>query len=262
MNKQLKNAETSFVIRFFEEFVAKVAYYKKLIDQQAWIPSEDYPGPCAASMAVVTARNLKETLDRQALEAPRFGGEFASQFYREAQFIMAAYADEVFIHHVWAGQKTWEKNLLENQVFGSHTAGEKFFTNLDDFLQKRDAMRADIGYLYLMALGLGFLGRFRGHDNLMDLHHYRRQLYVFIHHEEPEIENVKKPLFVSAYVNTLEGGESKSLHNFRPWIVVFFVMVLTLLLASYQIWHHNTRPLLVKSDDIVRLHEALKGRSP
>lgn len=261
MNKRLKTTQTSFVIRFFEEFVEKVAYYKKLVDQQAWLAADDFPGPCAASTAVAVARDLKSILEKQALDAPRYGGEFASQIYAEVQFVMAAYADEVFIHHKWAGQKTWEKNLLENQIFGSHVAGEKLFANLDDFLKKRDPMRVDVGYVYLMALGLGFLGKFRGNKTHADISHYCRQLYVFIHHEEPEIENVKKPLFVPAYVNTLEGGESKSLHNFRPWVALFFVMVVTLLLGSYQVWHRNTHDLFAKSDAIVRTHEALKGRS-
>lgn len=255
---QQLSVETSFVVRFFEDFVTEIVRFKDLIQKQAWIITDGFDTPSAESTAKHILSSLKEFLDRQSLAAPRFGGEFAAQYYSEAQFIMVALADEVFIHTKWAGNKFWEGNILENQMFESHTAGEVFFENLNEFLKNRDPVRSDIAYLYLMALGLGFLGKYRDKDDKGQLSHYRRQLYVFINHEEPKLQEKKHPLILSAYANTLKGNAPKKLHDFRPWFVVFFIMFVIMLLASYQIWHRYTQDLFRDSSMILRLHDEVK----
>lgn len=262
MTGQQLTVETSFAIRFFEDFVGEVTRFQELIEREAWLVYDGFSTPNPESTAQSILYSLKEFLDRQSLAAPRFGGEFAAQYYREAQFVMVALADEIFIHTPWAGNKYWDKSLLEQKLFGTHTAGETFFESLDEFLKRRDPVRADIAYIYLMALGLGFLGKYRGKDDKGQLAHYKRQLYVFVHHEEPRLEEEKRPLFLSAYINTLSGNSPKKLHDFRPWMLVFVGLFGVMLMASYHIWYRYTQDLFSASAQIMRLQEDIKRIAP
>ena len=231
---------------------------KDIVQRQAWIISDGFSTPCPESTAQYIISSLKTLIDRQALSAPRFGGEFAAQYYREAQFVMVALADEIFLHTKWLGNKYWEDHILENQIFQTHTAGENFFKNLDEFLKRRDPVRADIAYIYLMAIGLGFLGKYRDKDDKGQLAHYRRQLYVFINHEEPHLQDKKHPLILSAYANTLKGNAPKKLHDFRPWFIAFLILFAGMMMGSYQIWYSYTQDLFNDSAKIMQLHNEIK----
>ena len=51
--------------------------------------------------------------------------------YLDAQYVMAATADEVFLNIPWDGRPYWTDNLLESSLFESHVAGERLFRKLD-----------------------------------------------------------------------------------------------------------------------------------
>ncbi|MDC0344792.1 DotU family type IV/VI secretion system protein [Alphaproteobacteria bacterium] len=253
-------AETSFVIRFMEEFYERVADFKQKVQNRQWITPKEGLTSTPDDIAKRILDELGRILKHQALEAPRHGGEFASDFYREAQFVMAALADEVFLGMKWDGRTYWEDHLLESQLFGSHTAGEVFFSRLERFLQERDSVRSDVAYIYLMALGLGFRGKYHGVDDQGRLDSYKRQLYSFIYHQDPQLFEGGGKLCPESYVHVSTTSEGRRLHDFRPWFFAFGFVLLVLLFASYAMWYQSTAPLNKTLSQIEETHDRLVRR--
>ncbi len=256
-----KVAETTFVVRFFEEFYEKVCHFKSQVLKGNLVVPEgaEVSNPTVSAETILD--QLKNLLHKQSLEAPRHGGEYAVAYYRETQYVMAALADEIFLHMTWEGRKYWEDHLLESQIFESHNAGDIFFQRLENFLRERDPMRADVGYVYLMALGLGFRGKYHGVDDQGRITSYKEQLYRFIYHAEPELFEGDGKICKKAYENVQEKIEGKQFHDFRPWFLIFGGILLGLLFYSFSIWHDLSGPLYKELDKTFTSHEQLTRRS-
>ena len=81
---------------------------------------------------------------------------------KEARYVMVALADDLLIAVDWRGRQAWMKAPLEASEFKTYEAGEKFFTRLDEYVRpdRKKPASSDILYVYLMALCLGFRGRY------------------------------------------------------------------------------------------------------
>lgn len=102
---------------------------------------EDSPlaGGARALSAEAVARELQALLERDALEAARLGGGYGAGLYREAQYLMAALADEMFLSELeWQDRDAWQRMLLEHRLFNSSVAGERIFRRIDQVLAERD----------------------------------------------------------------------------------------------------------------------------
>ncbi len=255
--------DVSFIIRYFEDFYCTILQHKSQIISPALPSSEPYtekdtteaekaeqvePNPEADQPQPVLLpekllQELKNLLERQAIDAARFGGEFAAKYYREAEFVMVALADEIFLHMDWKGKGYWQQNILESQMYDTHRAGESFFEKLEEFLKVRDPSRADIAMLYLLALGLGFKGKYRDRTNTSRLDHYRRELFIFIHHRDPMLYQKATELFPETYQHTLDVGKLLYLYDFRPVWAVFASFTFLMLLISYGVWYATTHEI-------------------
>ena len=271
--------DSSFIIRYFEDFYCEVIRFKEQID--SYFPSNPVPESIKEKAETeeesatekpkikpeepsnthpspeVINQHLFDLLNRQAIDAARYGGEFAAKYYQEAQFIMTALADEVFLHLDWPGRSYWENNLLESRLYNTHMAGELFFTKLNDFLKVRDPSRADIAMLYLLALGLGFKGKYRESKTTRDLDHYRRELYIFINHHDPTIFKLGTQIFPEAYLHTLEEGKLIYLNEFKPWAIFFSALILIMVFVSYAVWQSTTGEVNTLTNNIIK-HSKLR----
>jgi len=77
----------------------------------------------------------------------------------DAKYALAAFADEVIYHSNWPGKTQWLSNPLQLQFFQMNTAGDGFFTNLDNLYGQRN--RAHVAEIYFLCLALGFQGKYR-----------------------------------------------------------------------------------------------------
>lgn len=258
------NRDSSFLLSYFETFMFQVMEAKKRILDQSWMKVEgsvdDTPGVSdqeALNFAAELNKNLESTLRLQALEASRFGGEFGTVAFEEAQYIMASLADEVFLNMSWVGRRYWEDNLLESKLFGTHDAGDVFFQKLEQFLMRRDKLLKDIAEIYALALGLGFLGKFRGQDDGGVIDHYKKQLYLFINNRPYRLFDAKEPIFSSAYAYTLSEGKSVLLKDVRIWLLVFGGIFLLMLFLSILMWYEGTSDVFHMIDKIQSVIQAM-----
>lgn len=182
-------------------------------------------------------------LEQQA-QAPGPGAwDYGAEVYREAQYVMAALADETFLHLEWAGKAAWRANLLEERLFASHVAGERVFHHLERLLQRREPVYAELATVYLMALALGFRGKFRGLDDGGQLARYRRQLFAFITQRQPALGETSRRLFPEAYAYTLAEARRALLPDPRGWLLAVAGLVLCLGLLAHGLWTNVTADL-------------------
>jgi type VI secretion system protein ImpK len=196
---------------------------------------------------------MVETIHELARKAGHQGSPCTAEAYREAQYVMAAMADETFLNLDWPGREWWRRNLVETHFFQSHVAGERLFQRIEQLLANRESACAELAALYLMALSLGFQGKFRGEADREPLERLRRDLFQLIFHRSPNIREGKAFMFPDAYAHTLDGSQLMTLPNPRRWLVGAGVCVAAYVLVAHGLWRQVTADLAALVADILAL---------
>jgi type VI secretion system protein ImpK len=113
--------------------------------------SRDLPAPDILQRRVL---GLFDTMMQNGREQ-----RIAEQDMIDAKFALAAFADEVIYHSTWPGKTQWLSNPLQLQFFQLNTAGDGFFTKLDELYGQRQ--RVHVSQIYFLCLALGFQGKYR-----------------------------------------------------------------------------------------------------
>jgi len=86
---------------------------------------------------------------------------YSSSDARDATFAVVAFLDESVLNSQNPIFADWLRKPLQEELFGTHIAGEVFFQRLNDLLGRSDsADLADILEVYYLCLLLGFCGRY------------------------------------------------------------------------------------------------------
>jgi len=211
-----------------------------------------------ARVSTFVWQRLLSLFERQEAHAWRYGGTYGAEFYKEAQYVMVALADEIFLNTEWEGRRFWVSNLLETKIFRTHAAGELFFQKLDRLLADRDPVYRDLGAVYLMALSLGFRGKHRGgRDDNERLLGYRRQLFSFVFRREPDLADETRRLFPETYYHTLRDETKRRLPNPRAWVILLCAVVLAYVAITHGVWVNLTGRLAEANERISRTVEEL-----
>jgi type VI secretion system protein ImpK len=198
----------------FREFHALIVQQKQLVRHP---PSQPPP----ATVQTVWA-TLVKSLEEQATRARNLPG-VAPEDYQQAQYLMAGFADEVFLNLDWpnpSDMNWWEENLMESRLFRTHVAGVRVFQRVDQLLEEGRNSRKDLARAYLLALGLGFLGKFRGASDLSGLHRVTRDLWVFARDQDSATSLVSvddPPPPLALHVNSTGDGKRSPL--LRRWLI-------------------------------------------
>jgi type VI secretion system protein ImpK len=198
------------------------------------------PGSEAPDAEIILSR-LQTLLENQAAAVRRRGVDFLIAEYNEAQFVMAALADDIFLYDVeWAGRDAWNVSILEYRLFRSRIAGNKFFTNINILLQSRDAKRLDLATIYLLALHLGFKGQYREGDGDPAIAEYLQRLYQFIYGRTAKRDEEGRVVIPQAYGQTIVGGRGRLYRLHFDWRWLLALVVGCELLASVVVWSAAT----------------------
>lgn len=242
--------QNSLLLTQFREFYQELARLKSLAINPVSSLSQLIQGE-AREPVVQTEdiwQKLLSLLEAQAERASRSGGAFGFEVYREAQYVMAALADEFFLNENWRGKQTWP--LLENRLFRSTAAGEVFFKKLDLLLLQRDPVYVDLAAVYFFALSLGFQGKYRGNDPQNQIDHYKRQLFAMIFRMNPELLQGNRRLFRQTYAHTLAEGKAGKLPHPRTWWLVLAAVIVVWFAVSHALYVHVTAPVQQRLCDI------------
>jgi type VI secretion system protein ImpK len=222
----------------------------------AYPPSSD-----EIKLTLMVWQSLRALFERNLSQVMRLNG-VATETYREAQYLMAAFADEVFIHLEWAGNRMWTSHLLETALFHSHVAGELVFEKLDRLLAERDPGKRGLAALYLNVLSLGFRGKYYGSADLSPLTDYRRQLFAFVFQHPSDLKLDSKVAFPDAYGQKLAREPKRKLTNPKLWVGVLCLVIVAYLTISHLVWISLKDPLEKKvNQDIVTIEQRLEAIS-
>jgi type VI secretion system protein ImpK len=226
--------------------------------------SVDSPAELFAAQTQLTdivKKSLIELFRRNAVQILRAAGKPTDNYF-EAQYVMAAFADDIFIHLDWEGRRAWTSNLLEATLFRSHVAGEMFFEKLDRLLRDRDPADKSLAAVYLNALSLGFKGKYHGINDHGKLRRYRHELFAFIFRQPADLMNDSKVAFPDSYVQNLRKEKSKKLTNPRVWLAVLGVVLFAYLAVSHGLWLKLTSRIEQANRQITELEKRLDSLPP
>lgn len=219
------------------------------------------PSTEQTKLTVLVWQNLIALFRRNAVQILRAAGKPTDNYF-EAQYVMAAFADDVFIHLDWEGRRAWTSNLLESTLFQSHVAGELVFEKLDRLLRDRDPVDRSLAAIYLSALSLGFRGKYHGLNDHGMLRRYRHELFTFVFRQPPDLTSDAKVAFPDSYVSNLKKEKRKKLTNPRVWLAVLAFVVAIYIAASHGVWLRLTSRLEHVNNEIVETEKRLSQLPP
>jgi type VI secretion system protein ImpK len=227
----------SLIVKDFRSFYEEIVRLKaKALSGDFIATTEDNVEALPLTLCQHIQGRLLALLKEQKDYVERYGGGFAVRYYREAQYVMTSLADEIFLNMDWVGRDEWKSHLLESQLFHTQIAGEKFFTDLDQFLAVRDSTNSDIGVVYIFALGLGFKGRYRDMNDRGALKKYRDQLQVRVMRGSSYAVQEDGHLFPDAYEHNITTREGVKVPCVQKWILSLIAVIAGYMGLAYLIW--------------------------
>lgn len=169
-------------------------------------------------------------------------------------YVMAALADEALLHQVqWPGRAQWMGTLLETSLYGSRVAGEEVFDLGQAIVEGRIVGRADLAAAILLALSLGFRGRYSGVNDRGAIDLLRRQLYEHVYNRPPPSGPIWQPALPAALQPVLEAEQLQRLPRLMPWIAAIVTALILSQIVSHWIWISATQPLLDLAGEVQAL---------
>lgn len=228
------------LLSMFQEFHAELSGIRNALSLGDRMAEQGQPLPDPAQVAVRINRRLHRLLDTQAATALRLGGRFGAELYREAQYVMAALADEVLLHgDAWTGREHWLDNLLELSLFGTRVAGERVFQRLDVLLAGPPQQEYELLSVYLAALSLGFRGRYHRPQDEPVRRRYRQGLADRLA-DAAGYDGPAPLLCPTAYTATVTEGREVRLPHLRPWFYGLLIVLALHTAVAHGIWFVRT----------------------
>src|SRR5262245_20868428 len=196
-----------------------------------------------APASTATRERLLYQLRGQQSEVARWASGPVLEYYRQAQYVMVAAADEVFVELPGSGAAYWRANLLESEQYGTRCAGEALFARIDALLDRADPRDVELAAVYLTALALGFRGRYLGRDDAGAIDGYKQRLYQFIFGKRPDLTDPFRKIVPQCYESTITSGEGRKLRSPRLWWWAAAAVVVVWLVASQLVWRNLSGPI-------------------
>ena len=227
----------------FRAFWKEVEALKTEVLGQSVAPPTDADAPALVHVPTMVRERLLGVLRAQEAEVGRWGKGPVFEYYREAQYVMAATADEIFVGLPWSGASSWASNPLETDLFGSRSAGQTVFDRIERLVGTPDANTRELAAVYLTALALGFEGRYAGRPDRRAIDGYKRRLREFIFGTNPDLTDPFRRLIPQCYDNTITAGAGRRLRSPRVWWWATAVVVIVWVITSRALWRGLRAPL-------------------
>jgi type VI secretion system protein ImpK len=158
----------------------------------------------------------------------------------DSKYIITILTDEIFLNLRWEGAQFWRFTLLEKQLFQTEVAGDKFFSMMDEIVASIEDN--DVAFLYLMALSLGFKGRYRGVEGAEEhIAWYKSRLYALLNPRPARLFFPGKSKMIEAcYEHTNTTSNESYLPDSRFWSWCIISIVFVYIAISYCVWYGIT----------------------
>lgn len=236
-----------FLVARFAEYYEEVAAIKLAIAEGrlgAMLVVGDEPPPTEAiDLAARVSARLAGVLKSQRSDIERRGTPAEIEAHAQAVYAMAALTDELFILDVdWAGADAWMDVLLEYRLFQSRHAGMRFFAMAEELLasRAREPLEVELAAVLVLALRLGFKGRYRGERGDEALRDLRTRLFRLIERQHDGLENGTS--FPQSIMQLQGEGTPARLAPLGPWMMGLALFIGAYLVVSTAIWFALVEP--------------------
>jgi type VI secretion system protein ImpK len=260
MNGLTLSAEALGAVQQFRIFYRDLFQIKQCIETQRWgdiatLPSPDtVPVPAEATGRAIFTRMYRAIAGQGFGLRGRDRGNGAAV---DVGYVMAAVADEVLLHSTaWPGQETWSATLLEEALYGTRIAGERIFRAAHDLLEGQSSRQA-VAVSILLALMLGFRGRYHGMDDRGEIAALEERLFGVIFHLPYPVQVDFQTLLSGGAIRPLEQASLRALPSVRPWIMAILLLITVYIVLSDALWREAASPILATAESIIRTSAAL-----
>lgn len=191
------------------------------------------------------SKRLSELLELQAAEAKWTGGE-AAQRYPDAQYAMAALADEIFSTLEWEGRSSWSKFAIEQKLYRTRAAELEVFKRIDRLLKESpdSVVARDLARVYLLVLAAGFQGKWRAFGLKRPIAEYRRRLYEYVHGGDAlMIYAPDRKMFPEAASRTLAGQAVARYSTAQRWVAILAFLAVSYAVVAHIAWSRASADL-------------------
>lgn len=216
----------------------------------------EFAGALMALKAKASQESL-ETIRGEVLTLLERHEALDGQREPEFHYALAAFADEVFLTLDWPHRTAWRSQVVEAQRFGSRAAGERVFAQVDALLQADAPGGAPMAAVYLMMLGLGFRGRYRGAAQDAQIELRRERLWIMLERHRPEWLAQGRRIAPQAYAHTVQEGALQRLASPARWWALAAAVAVLWLAGSTYAWLQLTEPVTAQ---IAAVERKLKGQ--
>ncbi|MBR9972000.1 DotU family type IV/VI secretion system protein [Magnetospirillum sulfuroxidans] len=160
-------------------------------------------------------------------------------------YVMTALADEAMLHQVdWPGREQWMGSLLEQSLYGSQVAGEEIFDLGQSIIDGTLTGRADLAATIMLALSLGFRGRYRDIADNGAIDAMRRHLFEHAYNQPPPSAIDWPSPLPAALAPVLDAKPMQRLPRVTPWVLAMAAAFGLTLAVSTIIWNNASQQTL------------------
>ena len=199
----------------------------------------------AQGAAEALSKKLIEVLELQAAQAKWMGGEIAAR-YPDAQYAMAALADETFTLLEWEGQAAWQDHLLEQHLFRTRAAAYDLFKRIDRLLKDapNTPVSRDLARVYLMVIAAGFHGKYRQFGLTRALTDYRQRLYEYIYRGDAlQLYAADRTLIPEITIRTVVGQAVSRVSSAQRWAAILAFVAVSYTVIAHVAWNRVSADL-------------------
>jgi type VI secretion system protein ImpK len=201
-------------------------------------------------------------LARQTADARERLADHEAAELLDAQYVMVAMADEVLLGRTWAGRAAWADRPLEaERPFSSYVAGERIFQRIDEIVAGKVSASAGLVRVYLLALGLGFRGRYRADPASAEPERYRRELVRHLRRVEPTASAPRDALCPDALAGVADKVPRRGLRSMREGLLPLVAVVAAMVIISHALWYARTMAVREQMDRVDEARAELEQRA-
>ncbi len=226
----------NFFKDLFHEFYTKVLFFKNMALTKDNLTLEQVNG---------MMQTLTDILSDQERIISNNTNAYVYSIYKELQYLMAGFADEIFLELNWsvAFQKHWSNRLIESKLFDSHVAGELIFNKIDTIISNHEDQNLLIP-IYITVLSLGFYGKYRmdivNHEEPQIITQYKKMLFDLMYHVNKMNIAKDNALFPDSKNYTVINKNIIRNSTFLLWSGILAGILITYSIISYTMWSHQT----------------------
>ena len=244
LSRSMQRNKKTFLIDSFEDFCLMVFKYQEQIEKLLFFNLND--DEISKNNKIARIQNeLYLFIKDKAADIFYESGKIGADLFKEASYVMASFADEIFLSLSWEGKVYWRNNLLEKKIFKSMHAGEKILSLIDKFLAEKNYKNDELGLIYYRLLSLGFKGKLKSFEGAQEIIQIKKeQLFFKVYSCSSKIDRQNENLFSQAYDFSYVGNNLKTVNPIKFWINSLCFLIFSYFLISHLLWHMKMYSLL------------------